>query len=53
MEALIKAITESFGTIVTDVTGGVASLVPVVLPIVGVTAGATFLIRFGRRLFGR
>lgn len=53
MSDIITAMGTAVGTMVTDLTGGLSSLIPIILPLAAAAIGIFFLWRTVRKFVGR
>ena len=53
MSEIIDALNVGFSTMITDITSGIASAAPIIVPILGITVGVFVIVRFVKKFLGR
>lgn len=53
MQEIISALTAGITSMMNDILGGLASVAPIVVPILGATVGIFVIVRFVKKFLGR
>lgn len=53
MEVIVNALMSGFTQMVTDITNGIATAAPILVPLLGITVGVFVIVRFVKKFLGR
>ena len=53
MEVIVQALMTGFTQMITDITNGIATAAPIIVPMLSITVGVFVIVRFVKKFLGR